>query len=154
MKIVWVGRQQVDLHSPADCARASPAALQAFVRLCAAWGVPASEARTLLGRIAPEEFARLCASPAAAVLAASVLKRISCLLSIWRELSLLYGPTVADEWVRLPNTHPMFSRVTPLTYMLIGGAQALMNVQRLLVRRRRAAAEQPPPLPNAQPPSG
>ena len=52
------------------------------------------------------------------------------------------GPSPApDRPARLPNTHPMFCRVKPLNYMLIGGIQAMGNVLRLLARRRHAGNE-------------
>jgi hypothetical protein len=141
MKIMRLGSRFFDLHDPQDCARITPGALKSYFQLAHDWEIPDREARTLLGRISDEEYARMRADPTAFVLEASKLKRIACLLSIHRELELLYGASIASEWVRLPNSHPMFCRVTPLMYMLIGGAQAMGNVQRLLIRRRRAATE-------------
>jgi len=141
MKIMRLGSRFFDLHDPQDCARITPGALKSYFQLAHDWEIPEREARTLLGRISEQEYARMQADPGAFVLEASKLKRIACLLSIYRELEILHGASVANEWARLPNTHPMFCRVTPLMYMLIGGAQAMGNVQRLLIRRRRAATE-------------
>jgi hypothetical protein len=56
-------------------------------------------------------------------------------------LCLLYGTRIASEWVQLPNSHPMFCRVKPITYMLIGGVRAMSNVLRVLTRQRRAAQD-------------
>ncbi len=119
----------------------SSTALNSFLSLMSAWEVADSDARILLGRLTSEEFSVLRAAAATQVLDANRLKRIASLLSIQRELSLLYGPSVASEWVQLPNSHPMFCRVKPLTYMLLGGVQAMSNVLRLLARRRRAAQQ-------------
>ena len=141
MKIMRLGSRFFDLHDPQDCARITPGALKSYFQLAHDWEIPEHEARTLLGRISEQEYARMQADPSAFVLEASKLKRIACLLSIYRELELLHGASIANEWARLPNSHPMFCRVTPLMYMLIGGAQAMGNVQRLLIRRRRAATE-------------
>jgi hypothetical protein len=143
MKIVRLADRYFDLHSPEDRARVSPAALRLFLDLMRQWEIEDTDARTLLGRVTAEEFERLRSNTHSEVLDPSKLKRIACLVSIWRELTLLHGPHVAGEWIRLPNSHPMFCRVRPLNFMLIGGAQAMSNVLRLLARRRRAAEDSP-----------
>jgi hypothetical protein len=154
VKIIRLGDRYFDLHAPAERARVSSTALKSFLSLMSAWEVADGDARILLGRLTSEEFALLRSAPDAQVLDANRLKRIASLLSIHRELSLLYGRSVAAQWVRLPNAHPMFCRVKPLTYMLIGGVQAMSNVLRLLARRRRAVQQaqgddvsSPQPLP-------
>ncbi len=141
MKIVRLGDRYFDLHSPQDRARVSPVALRSFLDLMRQWEVTDAEARTLMGRVTVEEFEQLRARPQDQVLDPAKLKRIACLVGIWRELSLLHGAQVAGEWIRLPNSHPMFCRVQPLHFMLIGGAPAMANVLRLLARRRRAGYE-------------
>ena len=141
MKIVRLGDRYFDLHSPEDRARVSPAALRLFLDLMRQWEVDDCDARTLMGRVTVEELERMRSHPEGQVLDPSKLKRVACLVSIWRELSLLHGPHIAGEWIRLPNSHPMFCRVKPLNFMLIGGAQAMANVLRLLAQRRRVAGE-------------
>ncbi len=145
VKIMRLGDRYLDLHSPQERARISSTALEAFFGLMQAWEVPDAHARVLLGGVTLEEFVQLRAAPAAKILGATQLKRIASLLSIHRELSLLYSDGVAGEWVQLPNSHPMFCRVKPITYMLIGGVQAMSNVLRLLSRRRREAYGNPRP---------
>lgn len=154
MKIVRLGERYFDLHSPAERARVSSSALEAFFGLMSAWEVAPGEQRILLGRLTGEELAQLQAAPR--TLDANRLKRIATLLAIHRELRLLYGPSVAGEWVRIPNSHPMFCSVTPLHYMLIGGLQAMTNVLRLLAKRRRADGDAPsgPALDSPEPARG
>ena len=137
MKIIRLGDRYVDVHAPHEQASASPNALRSFLGLMSEWDVSDADARVLLGRITSEEFAQLRSAPR--VLDATQLKRIASLLGIHRELSLLYGTRIASEWVQLPNSHPMFCRVKPIHYMLIGGVRAMSNVLGLLARRRRAA---------------
>lgn len=139
MKIIRLGDRYVDVDAPEEQASVSPSALRSFLSLMSEWDVSDADARVLLGRITSEEFAQLRSAPP--VLDATQLKRIASLLSIHRELSLLYGTRVAGQWVQLPNSHPMFCRVKPIHYMLIGGVRAMSNVLRLLARRRRAAAD-------------
>src|SRR5579862_7511057 len=106
-----LGDRYLDLHSPQERARMSSTALEAFFALMQEWEVPDANARVLLGGVTPEEFAQLRAAPEAKILGATQLKRVASLLSIHRELSLLYSDGVAGEWVQLPNSHPMFCNV-------------------------------------------
>ena len=143
VKIIRLGDRYVDVHAPEEQASVSPGALRSFLNLMREWEVSDADARVLLGRLTPEEFAQLRSAAERRSLDATQLKRIATLLGIHRELRLLYGTGVASEWVQLPNAHPMFCRVKPITYMLIGGVQAMANVLRLLTRRRRAAHDVP-----------
>ena len=43
---------------------------------------------------------------------------------------------LADEWIHLPNTNPIFNGRTPLAYMLGGGLIAMQTVRKLLDARR------------------
>ncbi len=141
MKIIRLGDCYFDVHAPAQCARVSPTALKLFFSLMKDWAVGDQEARTLMGRLTSEEFERMRAAPCSQILDPTKLKRIAGLLSVRRELNQLYGVNVGNEWVRLPNGHPMFCHVLPITYLVIGGVQATTSVVRLLVRQRRASYE-------------
>jgi hypothetical protein len=140
VKIIRLGDHYLDVHAPEEQASVSPNALRSFLSLMREWDVSDADARVLLGRLTSEEFAQLRSEPR--VLDATQLKRIASLLGIHRELSLLYGTRIASEWVQLPNSHPMFCRVKPINYMLIGGVRAMSNVLQLLARRRRATHDQ------------
>ncbi len=143
MKIIRLGERYVDVHAPEELVSVSPGAIRSFLSLMREWEVSDADARVLLGRLTPAQFAQLCAAPDRQSLDATQLKRIATLLGIHRELRLLYGNGIASEWVQLPNAHPMFCRGKPITYMLIGGVQATANVLRLLTRRRRAEHDAP-----------
>jgi hypothetical protein len=138
MKIVRLGDRYVDVHAPEERARVSATALKSFFALMQEWEVPETQARALLGRLTNEEFALLRTMRDVPALDATKLKRIATLLGIRRELTSLYGPGIAGEWVRLPNSHAMFCRVRPIDYMVIGGVQATSSVLRMLAQRRRA----------------
>ena len=49
---------------------------------------------------------------------------------------LVQEAAIADEWVRLPNSNPIFGGTTPLAYMIRGGLPAMQTVRRLLDARR------------------
>jgi hypothetical protein len=124
-----------DLASPAARERLSPAALKAFFAIMARWRVRDEDARALLGGVTNGPFYEWKKDPGR-VLDADRLTRVSCLVGIFKALHILHGKALADEWVQLPNTNPMFGGQTPLTFMLRGGLPALLAVRRLLDARR------------------
>jgi hypothetical protein len=64
------------------------------------------------------------------------LTRVSYLVGIFKALHVLHGRAIADEWVQLPNSNPIFDGQTPLAYMARGGLPAMQIVRRLLDARR------------------
>jgi hypothetical protein len=48
----------------------------------------------------------------------------------------LYSQKLADAWISLPNTNPMFAGDTPLAYMMKGGVPAMLRIRQLLDSRR------------------
>jgi hypothetical protein len=64
------------------------------------------------------------------------LTRVSYLIGIFKALRILHSETLADEWVHLPNSNPVFAGQTPLAYMMRGGLPAFQTVRRLLDARR------------------
>src|ERR1039457_573500 len=52
-----------------------------------------------------------------------MLMRISLILGIYKDLHILYPePDLADKWVRLPNSNPLFGGEPALTLMIEGGS--------------------------------
>lgn len=125
----------VDLNSKAERERLSSAALTGFFRLAAAWQVRDDDARELLGGLSSSSFYEWKKQPQR-VLEVDRITRISYLLGIYKALHILYGDKLADEWIHLPNTNPVFNGRTPLMYMLGGGLLAMQTVRRLLDARR------------------
>lgn len=128
----------VDLASRPARERLSPSALKAFFSLTARWGVRDEEARALLGGVSNGPFYRWKKDPSR-TLDTDTLTRISYLVGIFKALHLLYGPAIADEWVRLPNTNRLFGGRSPLAYLVDGGLPAMQAVRRLLDARRGGA---------------
>ncbi|MGB8583749.1 MAG: MbcA/ParS/Xre antitoxin family protein [Candidatus Sulfotelmatobacter sp.] len=64
------------------------------------------------------------------------LARISLLVGIYKALNILYGQKLADAWITLPNTNPMFGGDSPLDYVKKGGIPAFLRVRQLLDARR------------------
>ena len=125
----------VDLNSRAERERLSKSALMGFFKLAASWQIRDEDARELLGGLSSSAWYEWKKNPAR-VLEVDRITRISYLLGIYKALHILYGDKLADEWVQLPNTNPIFNGRTPLAYMLGGGLLAMQTVRRLLDARR------------------
>jgi hypothetical protein len=125
----------VDLNSRAERERLSRSALMGFFKLASAWQVRDDDARELLGGLSSSTYYDWKKNPAR-VLEVDRITRVSYLLGIYKALHILYGDKLADEWVHLPNTNPVFAGRTPLSYMLGGGLIAMQVVRKLLDARR------------------
>ena len=125
----------IDLNSRAERERLSASALKGFFKLATAWRLRDDDARELLGGLSSSSFYDWKKNPDR-VLEVDRITRISYLLGIYKSLHILYGDKLADEWVQLPNTNPVFSGRTPLAFMLGGGLLAMQSVRRLLDARR------------------
>lgn len=124
-----------DLTARGERARLSPAALKAFFSIMARWKVRDEDARALLGGVSNGPFYEMKRHPDR-VLETDRLTRISYLVGIFKALNILHSPALADEWVQLANSNPIFGGGTPLDYMIRGGLPALQTVRRLLDARR------------------
>lgn len=114
--------------------RLSPSAIKGFFRIAAKWHIKDEEARLLLGGISSGSFYSLKKNPR--VLDQDTLTRISFVVGIFKALNILYSSRLADAWIALPNTNPMFHGSSPLTYMLRLGMPGMMHVRQLLDARR------------------
>ena len=126
----------VDLASRDERVRLSPSALKAFFNIVERWHVRDEDARRLLGGVSNGPYYDMKKNPEGQVLDADKLLRISYLIGIFKALNILHGETLADEWVRLPNTNRIFGGATPLAYMIKGSVPAMQTVRRLLDARR------------------
>ena len=124
-----------DLEDRAERQRLSGPALKAFFNIIAKWKVRDEDARRLLGGVTNGPYYEIKRKPDR-MLDTDKLARISYLIGIYKALNILHGKRLADEWVHLPNTNPIFAGVTPLAYMMRGGLPALQTVRRLLDARR------------------
>jgi hypothetical protein len=118
--------------------RLSPAARKAFFKIATAWKMRDEEAKQLLGGMSNGAFYQLKGGESKAPLDQDRLVRVSLLVGIFKALNTLYSQKLADAWISLPNTNPMFAGDTPLSYMVKGGQPAMMRVRQLLDARRVA----------------
>lgn len=123
-----------DLADPATRKRLSPSAIKGFFRIAAKWRLRDEDARQLLGGVSTGSFYSLKKTPR--VLDQDTLTRISLLVGIFKALNILYSDRLANTWITLPNTNPMFRGHNPLAYMLRLGLPGMMHIRQLLDARR------------------
>ena len=124
-----------DLSLRAERERLSPAALRSFFNIMERWSVRDEDARALLGGVSNGPFYEMKKNPER-ILEPDRLLRISYLIGIFKALHILHSRSLADEWVHLPNSNPVFAGQTPLAYMSRGGLPAMQTVRRLVDARR------------------
>jgi Protein of unknown function (DUF2384) len=124
-----------DLSSKDVVKRLSLPAVKAFLKIVSLWELRDEGARQLLGGISNGAYYEL-KKRGSRVLDQDRLTRISLLTGIFKALNILYSKKLADRWVQLPNTNPMFGGETPLAYMIRGGVPAMLRVRQLLDARR------------------
>jgi hypothetical protein len=125
----------VDLSRKENRARLSPAAIKGLVRIAEHWNLRDEDTRVLLGGMSSGSFYTL-KSGNTKTLDWDQLTRISLLIGIYKALNILYSAKLADAWIELPNTNPMFGGDSPLNYMKKGGIPAFLRVRQLLDARR------------------
>jgi hypothetical protein len=125
----------VDLTS----ARAAAAALRTFFRLADAWQLSVAEQTTLLGvaRTTLYQWKQGKVAP----LDRHLLERLSHLFGIYSSLQILFPASRrADEWLRKPNSAPLFQGHSALERMLGGQVADLYVVRQYLDAQRGGKA--------------
>jgi hypothetical protein len=127
--------QPADLSNKDVARRLSLPAVKGFLKIVSLWELRDEDARQLLGGMSNGAYYEL-KRKGSRILDQDRLTRISLLTGIFKALNILYSKKLADRWIQLPNTNPMFSGETPLVYMIRGGLPAMLRVRQLLDARR------------------
>jgi hypothetical protein len=124
-------------HAPDLATReAGQALLRTFFSIADAWHLTAAERMVLLGVRSRSTF-HLWREGKSGALSADTLERLSYLFGIYKALQILMpSPESADEWVRKPNTAPLFNGQSALERMLSGHVADLYEVRRYLDAQR------------------
>lgn len=110
--------------------------LRAFFRIADLWKLTTDEQMVLLGQATRSTFFNWKKSPAP-TLPQDTLERISYILGIYKALQILLpNETAADEWVKRPNTAPLFGGRSALDRMLSGHVVDLFIVRQYLDAQR------------------
>lgn len=111
-------------------------AIRTFLNVADAWRLSIEEQRALLGW-PPESTFYKYKSGQVGTLPYDMLMRISLVLGIYKDLRILYPERdLADRWVQLPNSNPLFGGKPALALMTEAGMDGLYQVRRLLDGRR------------------
>src|SRR5262249_48730511 len=100
-----------------DRERLTPAALEATRNLAKVWAVTGNDMAALLG-VSPSTWDRIKGDAWGQALSQDQLTRASALIGIFKGLHLLFSDAMADRWVRLRNSGPLFGNRTPIETMI------------------------------------
>ena len=110
-------------------------AIRAFFQIADAWSLSNRDQIALLGWLSDATFFKY-KSGSVGTLSYDVLIRISLLLGIYKDLHILYPDDgLADRWIHLPNSNPLFGGGPALRLMIDDGMDGLYHVRRLLDAR-------------------
>ena len=112
-----------------DRARLTPAALEAARNLAKAWDATGDEMAVLLG-LSSSTWDRIKGGAWGQALSQDQLTRASALIGVFKGLHLLFADAMADRWIRLRNSGPLFGNRTPLETMIEGGIPVMLEVRR------------------------
>lgn len=114
-----------------DRARLTPAALEAVRSLAVAWSGTGAEMAALLG-VSPSTWDRIKADQWSQTLSQDQLTRASAMIGVFKGLHLLFADEMADRWMRLRNSGPLFDHRTPVDSMIDGGIPAMIDIRRYI----------------------
>lgn len=120
-------------------ARLSKAALNTFENIIEAWDIKQSEAMTLLGydEKTKSTYFKWKREPESVKLSKEKLERLSYIFGIYKALQILLpNTTSADEWIKKPNSAPLFNGDSAIERMLSGHVADLYVVRRYLDAQR------------------
>jgi Protein of unknown function (DUF2384) len=83
----------------------------------------------LLG-VSPSTWDRIKSETWGQALSQDQLTRASAMIGVFKGLHLLFADAMADRWVRLRNSGPLFGNRTPIETMIEGGIPAMIEVRR------------------------
>ena len=112
-----------------DRARLTPAALEAMRNLAKAWDATGDEMAVLLG-LSASTWDRIKGGTWGQALSQDQLTRASALIGVFKGLHVLFADAMADRWIRLRNSGPLFGNRTPLETMIEGGIPVMLEVRR------------------------
>lgn len=109
-------------------------ALRTFFRIADAWGLKEQEQLRLLG-LDSRSTLQAWKRGAIAALSKDAFERISYIMGIYKGLHILL-PETADDWVRKPNTAPLFAGRSALDRMISGNVADLYVVRQYIDAQR------------------
>ena len=109
-------------------ARVAGVAAKAYARIAAAWGLSNQVAAELIA-VSPRTWARMKTGEWTGRLNRDQLMRVSAITGLYKALHLYFSDALADRWVSLRNTGPLFAGREPIEAMIDGGLPAIMETR-------------------------
>jgi len=128
-------RRIPNLSDAATRKRLSHAAIEGFFQIVEKWQLNNDDAMGLLGGVSHGRYFTL-KKARRGVLTQDELTRISFLIGIYKALNILFARKLADQWMSLANSNPLFNGTSPMASLIEGGLPAMLQVRRLLDNRR------------------
>jgi hypothetical protein len=123
--------QPLTFARESDRARLTPAGLAGLKAVTAAWRLSGQEAADLLG-VSASTWDRIRAGTWRQSLSQDQLMRVSAIVGIYKGLHLLFADDMADRWIRLRNSGPLFANLTPVEAMQDGGIPGMIEIRRYI----------------------
>lgn len=111
-----------------DDDRVASVAAKAYARIVDAWGLNNQVAAGLIA-VSPRTWARMKTGEWTGRLNRDQLMRVSAITGLYKALHLYFSDALADRWVRLRNSGPMFAGREPVETMIEGGLPAIMETR-------------------------
>lgn len=110
--------------------------LRTFFNIVERWKLKPEQARILLGSPSRSQFYNM-KNLKVSNLSRDTVERISYIFGIQKALRILFPDRAnADQWIHLPNSHPLFGGAPALERMLAGNVGDLADVRRYLDAER------------------
>lgn len=111
-----------------DRTRLTPPALMALRNLARTWRLTGGEAAALVG-VSETTWDRIKADTWKQTLSQDQMMRVSAMIGIFKGLHLLFADDMADRWVRLRNSGPLFGNLTPVEAMVERGIPGMIEIR-------------------------
>jgi uncharacterized protein (DUF2384 family) len=122
----------------AEKKKIGPAGLRAFFKIAELWSLTKKEQIALLGLSeSSSSIYNWKKDPDSSSLDRDQLTRLSLVLGIFKDLQILFADqTTADDWLRRPNSSPLFKNAAPIDFLRTGDIFAIYQVRHYLINAR------------------
>ena len=103
-------------------------ALKAYSRIAQAWGLRLEDAADLAD-MSTSTWKRARNPGFKGDLTRDQMLRLSALVGIYKSLRLYFNDKIADDWMSLPNTGPLFDGARPIDTMVEDGLPQFLRVR-------------------------
>jgi uncharacterized protein (DUF2384 family) len=111
-----------------DAEQVAAVAAKAYARIVGAWRINNAEAAELIA-VSARTWARMKTGAWVGKLNRDQLLRISAMSGLYKALHLYFSDELADRWISLRNSGPLFAGREPVAAMIEGGLPVIMETR-------------------------